>query len=144
MYPPPSSSSTVSNTRQVSFICFPQGIFPEILESKFVIIYGLSLTYDGLTCKFLTIQWCKSATESVETVHQIWNLDIFPGWRYEVDTLPWRGGGSSESPLPVSPVITGSTTDPFTTILCPYNHASFHFQYSVQYITWDIQFLIIK
>lgn len=97
---------------------------------------------DGLTCKFLTLQWCKSATESVESIHQIWNLDIFPGRRYEVDTLLWRGAAWVAAPS--RPCDQRVNNWSIYNILCAYNHAGFHFQYSVQYITWDIQYLTIK
>ena len=60
------------------------------------------------------------------------------------DTLSWRCAGAA-SMAPSQPRDhEDKQPTPLTTILYPYNHAVFHFQHSIQYITWDIQHFIIK
>ena len=58
-----------------------------------LLFHLLSLSYNRFqnfhasTYSFLTLQWCKSNTYSVETVLEIWNFDLLPCCRYAVGRI---------------------------------------------------------
>ena len=57
--------------------------------------YRQSPTYNVSTYDFLTLQWCKSNTNSVKAVLQILNLDLFPrlaicGTIFSCDAGQWQ------------------------------------------------------
>lgn len=89
--------------------------------------YRWSLTYNGLTYGFLTLQWCKSSMHSVKTTLLILILDLFPGnvWCNRLSYAEQPRIGQ----LPVSPTIARAdyprvcdhSTQPFWVSLSAFN-----------------------
>ena len=96
--------------------------------------YRKSLTYNGLTYNFLTLQWCKSDTHSVESIYQILNLSRLA--IFSLSSLVILGHGCKLR-LPVSHTITwvnnqhsySITTEPFC--------ISLSVEYSINYMRYS-------
>ena len=96
--------------------------------------YRESLTYNGLTYNFLTLQWCKSDTHSVETIYQILNLSKLT--IFSLSSLVILGHGSKLQP-PVSHTVTRVNNQHSYSITIEPFCISLSIEYSINYMRYS-------